>query len=71
MSQLYAGYMPNGRDDIDYATGTATFTEIFDVHYYDNDTEFSTSPSVAKFYTSHFSGYALASGAKPTTSRSY
>jgi hypothetical protein len=63
MSALRAGYLANGLADVDYETGTATFSETFTIYYFDDtDTFTKTTPSVAKFYTSHFSGYAMASG---------
>lgn len=66
MSQLEAGYMKNGQADIDEA-GVATFSETFPIHYFDGTTVFDkTTPSVAKFYTNHFSGYAMASGRSGT-----
>jgi hypothetical protein len=65
MSDMQGGYMPNGMADIDSTTGEATFTEIFPVVYAQGDTVYEKlTPSIAKFYTTHFSGYALASGRK-------
>jgi hypothetical protein len=63
MSSLVAGYLANGTSDINYTDGTATFSETFPIYYWDGTTSFKkTTPSVAKFYTRHFSGYSLASG---------
>ena len=63
MSNLIAGYMENGLSDVDYSSGTVTFAETFPIYYWDETTDYKkTTPSVAKFYTYHFSGYALASG---------
>lgn len=62
MSTLVGGYLANGTDDVDYTSGTATFSETFPIYYWDGTTTFKkTTPSVAKFYTRHFSGYSLAS----------
>lgn len=68
MSDMQGGYMPNGMADIDSLTGEATFTEIFPVVYAQGDTVYEKlTPSIAKFYTTHFSGYALASGRRVIT----
>lgn len=63
MSTMVAGYLQNGTSDINYTDGTATFSETFPIYYWDGTTSYKkTTPSVAKFYTRHFSGYSLASG---------
>lgn len=68
MSTMLAGYMANGASDLDATTGSVTFSEEFDVYYYDNTTDYTkTKPSVVKFYTRHFSGYSLASGRSTTS----
>lgn len=57
----WGGYMPDGLADVN-DDGTGNFAEIFDAQFYGkgNDT-------YALFATTHFSGYALASGrAQPT-----
>ena len=63
MSDLIGGYMAGGMADLDQTTGLATLAETFTIYYWDDTDVFKkTTPSVAKFYTSHFSGYVLASG---------
>ena len=58
--ELWAGYLANGDSDI-LPDGTGAFAETFDAWLYGqgNDT-------YALFSTTHFSGYALASGRRPT-----
>jgi hypothetical protein len=68
MSSMLAGYMANGTSDLDATSGTVTFSEEFDVYYYDNTTDYKkTKPSTVRFYTRHFSGYSLASGRTATS----
>jgi hypothetical protein len=63
MSTLLGGYMDDGIADLDQTDGTAQLAETFTIFYWDDTDVFKkTTPSVAKFYTSHFSGYVLASG---------
>jgi hypothetical protein len=63
MSDLIGGYMDDGQDDLDQVTGLASLAETFTIFYWDDTDVFKkTTPSVAKFYTRHFSGYVLASG---------
>lgn len=63
MSDLLGGYMDDGMADLDQETGLAELAETFTIYYWDDSDVFKkTTPSVAKFYTSHFSGYVLASG---------
>ena len=63
MSQLVAGYLQNGLSDTDLASGLANFAELFLVYFIDAGMNLKkTSPTTARFYTHHFSGYALASG---------
>ena len=60
---ILGGYLANGWYDIDFAAGTAPLVERFPIQYWDGTEDFKkTTPSVAKFYTKHFSGYTLASG---------
>lgn len=54
--ELWAGYLARGTADITL-DGRANFTETFDVSYYGKGSE-----AVAVFMTTHFSGYAMASG---------
>jgi hypothetical protein len=63
MSSMMGGYMPNGvENDVD-ANGVGSFAQVFEVYYSDDsDTFTKTTPALVKFYTNHFSGYALASG---------
>ena len=63
MSDLIGGYLDDGLADLDPVTGLATVAEVFPVFYFDDTDVFTkTTPAVAKFYTTHFSGYVLASG---------
>ena len=63
MSDLLGGYMDDGIADLDQVTGLADLTETFTIYYWDDTDVFKkTTPSLAKFYTNHFSGYVLASG---------
>ncbi|HVE78635.1 MAG TPA: hypothetical protein VNA89_07230 [Gemmatimonadaceae bacterium] len=61
--QLHGGYLPNGLADID-PLGIATITESFPIYYNESDPtgQVKLTPSVAKFYTNHFSGYIIATG---------
>ena len=44
------------------AAVTADLTETFTIYWDGTDVFKKTTPSVAKFYTTRFSGYVLASG---------
>jgi hypothetical protein len=57
---VWAGYLSRGTDDI-LADGSANFTETFDATYYGTGSE-----TLAVFMTTHFSGYAMASGRRET-----
>jgi hypothetical protein len=57
---VWAGYLYNGTDDI-LTDGSANFTEVFDAFYYGKGSE-----TLAVFTTTHFSGYAMASGRRET-----
>ena len=63
MGNMMGGYLPNGVEhDVD-AAGVGSFAQVFDVVYADETGTFTkTTPALVKFYTNHFSGYALASG---------
>ncbi|MEP6731703.1 MAG: hypothetical protein ABJE10_13730 [bacterium] len=60
---LVGGYLANGIDtDVDL-DGVGTFAQVFDVSDSDSGLPIAkVTSSSAKFYTNHFSGYALASG---------
>ena len=61
MSNLLGGYMDDGQSDLDHATGLADLAETFTIFYWDDTDVFKkTTPSNAKFYTDHFSGYVIA-----------
>ena len=53
---VWAGYLSGGTSDI-LADGSGNFTETFDATYYGTGSE-----ALAVFMTTHFSGYAMASG---------
>jgi hypothetical protein len=55
---LFGGYTPEGTDDIS-ADGTVRVSEVFSVELQPDN---KRTPSVAKIYINHFSGYVLASG---------
>ncbi|HVE78634.1 MAG TPA: hypothetical protein VNA89_07225 [Gemmatimonadaceae bacterium] len=53
--KLVGGYLKNGLDDID-ADGNAKMSEVFKIFYN------GSRPTAARFYTTHFSGYIIATG---------
>lgn len=63
MAGMMGGYMPNDVwEDVD-ADGVGSFAQVFSVYYADDTGTLGKSPpTVVRFYTNHFSGYALASG---------
>ncbi|MFL5578914.1 MAG: hypothetical protein ACJ8AO_00940 [Gemmatimonadaceae bacterium] len=61
-NELFGGYAPAGREDVG-ADGTVQLAETFDV---DLTPDNNRKPRWAKFYTTHFSGYVLASGRTTT-----
>lgn len=58
---LQGGYLANGDDDID-VQGGGRFAETFKTVLLDGRDESGHAASYAVFYTTHFSGYAYASG---------
>ncbi len=54
--EIWAGYLLRGADDVQLS-GHANFSEIFDASYNGKGSE-----TLAVFMTTHFSGYAMASG---------
>ena len=63
MSGMLGGYLANGVErDVD-SHGVGSFAQVFNIYFSDETGTFSkTTPALVKFYTNHFSGYALASG---------
>lgn len=63
MSGMLGGYLANGVErDVD-SKGVGSFAQVFNIYFSDETGTFTkTTPSLVKFYTNHFSGYALASG---------
>jgi hypothetical protein len=59
---VYAGYLANGSADVS-SDGIATFAEVFNAAYVG-----SGKQTLVVFQTSHFSGYAMASGRKGSES---
>jgi hypothetical protein len=57
---IWAGYLANGTDDI-LPDGSATFSEVFNAFF-----DGTGSDRLAVFTTTHFSGYAMASGLRGT-----
>jgi hypothetical protein len=62
---VWAGYLPNGTGDIS-ADGRARFSEVFTTVWQGSGQE-----TYVLFATSHFSGYAMASGNKPLRDDNY
>jgi hypothetical protein len=71
-SSLTAGYLPEGvTEDVDDA-GVGEFSETFNTKVFDDaHTPTKTSPTTAIFHTTHFSGYALASGRVDSVANSH
>jgi hypothetical protein len=59
---LWAGYLANGLDDV-ALDGTGKFSEAFDAFYYGKGND-----AFGVFTIMHFSGYAMASGRRETSS---
>lgn len=60
LSDVWAGYLDHGASDI-RSDGSAQFSEVFDVFFQGTGRQ-----ALALFTTTHFSGYALASGRRET-----
>jgi hypothetical protein len=71
-SSLTGGYLPDGvSEDVD-DSGVGEFSETFNTKVFDDThTPTKTLPSTATFHTTHFSGYALASGRIDTVTNSH
>jgi hypothetical protein len=62
---VWAGYLAAGTADV-MSNGTAMFTETFDAFYHGSGSE-----TVVVFSTTHFSGYAMASGRRESGAGSF